>query len=137
MASWRNGSASDSRSEGCVFESRRGQFNFCSPIYFLLLDISKCLSLSNFFSFVSIQIEEIKKMKIGDPLDRSTDHGPQNHKYDEILLISLLLPMHLFICLKMNSFGLKCQSICEYINKKQRSIFSLNQLKFILNLVEI
>ena len=22
---WRNGSASDSRSEGCVFESRRGQ----------------------------------------------------------------------------------------------------------------
>nr|DBA31003.1 TPA: hypothetical protein GDO54_006918 [Pyxicephalus adspersus] len=23
---------------------------------------------------------EIKKMKIGDPLDRSTDHGPQNHK---------------------------------------------------------
>ena len=26
MAPWRNGSASDSRSEGCVFESRRGQF---------------------------------------------------------------------------------------------------------------
>lgn len=26
------------------------------------------------------QVEEIKKMKIGDPLDRSTDHGPQNHK---------------------------------------------------------
>ena len=25
MALWRNGSASDSRSEGCVFESRRGQ----------------------------------------------------------------------------------------------------------------
>lgn len=25
-------------------------------------------------------MEEIKKMKIGDPLDRSTDHGPQNHK---------------------------------------------------------
>ena len=25
MTSWRNGSASDSRSEGCVFESRRGQ----------------------------------------------------------------------------------------------------------------
>ncbi|KAF6117299.1 aldehyde dehydrogenase 1 family member L2 [Phyllostomus discolor] len=28
----------------------------------------------------NIQVEEIKKMKIGDPLDRSTDHGPQNHK---------------------------------------------------------
>ena len=25
---WRNGSASDSRSEGCVFESRRGQLTF-------------------------------------------------------------------------------------------------------------
>ena len=22
----------------------------------------------------------MKKIKIGDPLDRSTDHGPQNHK---------------------------------------------------------
>ncbi len=30
--------------------------------------------------FFSAQVEEIKKMKIGDPLDRSTDHGPQNHK---------------------------------------------------------
>lgn len=28
----------------------------------------------------NIQVEEIKMMKIGDPLDRSTDHGPQNHK---------------------------------------------------------
>ena len=27
---WRNGSASDSRSEGCVFESRRGHQNFFS-----------------------------------------------------------------------------------------------------------
>ena len=26
---WRNGSASDSRSEGCVFESRRGHHHFC------------------------------------------------------------------------------------------------------------
>ena len=24
-------------------------------------------------------VEETKKMKIGDPLDRSTQHGPQNH----------------------------------------------------------
>jgi hypothetical protein len=29
---WRNGSASDSRSEGCVFESRRGQFDFVSSL---------------------------------------------------------------------------------------------------------
>ncbi|XP_078098735.1 mitochondrial 10-formyltetrahydrofolate dehydrogenase [Sander vitreus] len=30
--------------------------------------------------FISRVVEELKKMKIGDPLDRSTDHGPQNHK---------------------------------------------------------
>uniref|UniRef100_A0A4W3HQW4 10-formyltetrahydrofolate dehydrogenase n=1 Tax=Callorhinchus milii TaxID=7868 RepID=A0A4W3HQW4_CALMI len=29
--------------------------------------------------FIRRVVEEIKKMKIGDPLDRSTDHGPQNH----------------------------------------------------------
>ena len=30
--------------------------------------------------FISRMIEEVKKMKVGDPLDRSTAHGPQNHK---------------------------------------------------------
>ncbi|XP_056604365.1 mitochondrial 10-formyltetrahydrofolate dehydrogenase isoform X1 [Triplophysa dalaica] len=30
--------------------------------------------------FITRVVEEIKRMKIGDPLDRSTDHGPQNHK---------------------------------------------------------
>ncbi|KAG8439407.1 hypothetical protein GDO86_005572 [Hymenochirus boettgeri] len=30
--------------------------------------------------FLKRVVDEIKKMKIGDPLDRSTDHGPQNHK---------------------------------------------------------
>ncbi|KAK1167173.1 mitochondrial 10-formyltetrahydrofolate dehydrogenase-like isoform X1 [Acipenser oxyrinchus oxyrinchus] len=30
--------------------------------------------------FLRRVLEEIKKMKIGDPLDRSTDHGPQNHR---------------------------------------------------------
>ncbi|XP_077385403.1 cytosolic 10-formyltetrahydrofolate dehydrogenase isoform X1 [Festucalex cinctus] len=30
--------------------------------------------------FVKKVVEEIKKIKIGDPLDRSTDHGPQNHR---------------------------------------------------------
>ena len=29
LTPWRNGSASDSRSEGCVFESRRGHNGFC------------------------------------------------------------------------------------------------------------
>ncbi|CAG2110941.1 unnamed protein product, partial [Medioppia subpectinata] len=30
--------------------------------------------------FVSRVLEETKKIKIGDPLDRSTSHGPQNHR---------------------------------------------------------
>lgn len=30
--------------------------------------------------FLHRVVEEVKKMKIGDPLDRTTDHGPQNHK---------------------------------------------------------
>uniref|UniRef100_A0AAQ4RXD3 Aldehyde dehydrogenase 1 family member L1 n=1 Tax=Gasterosteus aculeatus aculeatus TaxID=481459 RepID=A0AAQ4RXD3_GASAC len=30
--------------------------------------------------FLTKVVGEIKKMKIGDPLDRSTNHGPQNHK---------------------------------------------------------
>ena len=30
--------------------------------------------------FISRVVEEINKMKIGDPLDRSVSHGPQNHK---------------------------------------------------------
>ena len=33
---WRNGSASDSRSEGCVFESRRGHIFFISRIFLLV-----------------------------------------------------------------------------------------------------
>ncbi|XP_010773401.1 mitochondrial 10-formyltetrahydrofolate dehydrogenase [Notothenia coriiceps] len=30
--------------------------------------------------YITRVVEELKKMKIGDPLDRSTDQGPQNHK---------------------------------------------------------
>ncbi|XP_038668029.1 cytosolic 10-formyltetrahydrofolate dehydrogenase [Scyliorhinus canicula] len=30
--------------------------------------------------FLHKVVEDVKKMRIGDPLDRSTDHGPQNHK---------------------------------------------------------
>ena len=33
LTPWRNGSASDSRSEGCVFESRRGQKYFFPPAF--------------------------------------------------------------------------------------------------------
>ncbi|XP_039263657.2 cytosolic 10-formyltetrahydrofolate dehydrogenase-like [Styela clava] len=37
--------------------------------------------------FIRRIIEEIKKMKIGDPLDASTDHGPQNHKAHLLKLV--------------------------------------------------
>ena len=38
MAWWRNGSASDSRSEGCVFKSRPGQsFSICEATIGLIL----------------------------------------------------------------------------------------------------
>ncbi|XP_032218794.1 cytosolic 10-formyltetrahydrofolate dehydrogenase isoform X2 [Nematostella vectensis] len=30
--------------------------------------------------FVNRLVDELKKLKIGDPLDTATDHGPQNHK---------------------------------------------------------
>lgn len=30
--------------------------------------------------FLNRVVDETKKMKIGDPLDRSTQHGPQNHR---------------------------------------------------------
>ncbi|KAJ6221586.1 hypothetical protein RDWZM_000131 [Blomia tropicalis] len=30
--------------------------------------------------FIIRVVREVKKMKIGNPLDRSTDHGPQNHR---------------------------------------------------------
>lgn len=45
-----------------------------------------CIAAGRFFveesihdEYVARIIKEIKKMKIGDPLDTSTDHGPQNH----------------------------------------------------------
>ncbi|KAK3722291.1 hypothetical protein QZH41_009326 [Actinostola sp. cb2023] len=37
--------------------------------------------------YILPQIEEVKKLKIGDPLDRATDHGPQNHKAHLLSLI--------------------------------------------------
>ena len=39
LTPWRNGSASDSRSEGCVFKSRRGQLSFLFFSIFLSVTI--------------------------------------------------------------------------------------------------
>ena len=52
-----------------------------------LLQGENCIAAGRLFiedsihdMFVNRVVEEVKKMKIGDPLDRSTAHGPQNHR---------------------------------------------------------
>ena len=56
---WRNGSASDSRSEGCVFKSRRGQcFSLCWKsifIYFLNVQYSST-GIFNIFLFCGLYL---------------------------------------------------------------------------------
>ena len=49
-----------------VTRFQKGNVHFCQLCSYSYLVLKK--------------VEEIKKLKIGDPLDRSTDHGPQNHK---------------------------------------------------------
>ena len=46
MTPWRNGSASDSRSEGCVFESRRGQYFPVVSFFYLFLHIQSLIFLA-------------------------------------------------------------------------------------------
>ena len=48
---------------------------------------------------VRAKIEEVKKLKIGDPLDRSVAHGPQNHRcvvrlllYRDCITVSCITP---------------------------------------------
>ncbi|ESP04553.1 hypothetical protein LOTGIDRAFT_237306 [Lottia gigantea] len=57
----------------------------CSSVFFNKGE--NCIAAGRLFveesihdEFLARVLEEIKKMKIGDPLDRSTDHGPQNHR---------------------------------------------------------
>ena len=56
MTPWRNGSASDSRSEGCVFKSRRGQLLFLvskvdlTQVLIAVNDLTCFLVLLIFFS---------------------------------------------------------------------------------------
>ncbi|XP_070557579.1 mitochondrial 10-formyltetrahydrofolate dehydrogenase-like isoform X2 [Ptychodera flava] len=59
--------------------------NGCGAVFFNKGE--NCIAAGRLFveesihdEFVNKVIEEIKKMKIGDPLDRSTAHGPQNHR---------------------------------------------------------
>ena len=59
--------------------------NGCGAVFFNKGE--NCIAAGRLFversihdEFVSRVVEEVKKMKIGDPLDRSTAHGPQNHR---------------------------------------------------------
>lgn len=64
----------------------------CSGVFFNKGE--NCIAAGRIFvedsihdQFVDRVIDEVRKMKIGNPLDIATDHGPQNHK---VHLISLL-----------------------------------------------
>jgi len=57
----------------------------CSSVFFNKGE--NCIAAGRIFveetihdEYVQRVVSEIKKMQIGDPLDRSTDHGPQNHR---------------------------------------------------------
>ena len=62
MDPWRNGSASDSRSEGCVFDSRRVQF----PAVVFVLGSSFLFNHGNLF----IPITKKKKIDLNNPILR-------------------------------------------------------------------
>lgn len=56
----------------------------CSAVFFNKGE--NCIAAGRIFveenihdAFLQRVLEEVKKMKIGDPLDTATDHGPQNH----------------------------------------------------------
>ena len=58
MTPWRNGSASDSRSEGCVFKSRRGQIFFVVDFHFHFV-----FQVLN-FTKISIQLIQYFKFRL-------------------------------------------------------------------------
>ena len=58
MTPWRNGSASDSRSEGCVFESRRGQNCNCVAMFLPILIVSPTYnSMFDNSTFIELNFE--------------------------------------------------------------------------------
>ncbi len=56
--------------------------------------------------FLERVIQEVKKMKIGDPLDRSVAHGPQNHKY--VMSIWLLCSFKVALCVLSELIWIPC-----------------------------
>ena len=69
--SWRNGSASDSRSEGCVFESRRGHQVFIFLcVYLRLFSLFICISLVILCdAVILLTVLEEFKLAIVDTID--------------------------------------------------------------------
>ena len=62
--------------------------------------------------FLDKVVTETKKMKIGDPLDRSVQHGPQNHK------------AHLDKLIEYCDTGLKEVNISHFIPERKLKLFS-------------
>ena len=62
--------------------------------------------------FLDKVVTETKKMKIGDPLDRSVQHGPQNHK------------AHLDKLIEYCDTGLKEVNISHFIPERKFKLFS-------------
>ena len=76
LTPWRNGSASDSRSEGCVFESRRGQwinFKFFRPILMIFWHHTKLkIFLMILFPLRSFMHTEVPPLEYFLPLFRTS-----------------------------------------------------------------
>ncbi len=87
MTPWRNGSASDSRSEGCVFESRRGHtiYLFCSYsfVFIFFPQYSSKRKLSTHQVSVAVAVEDPEdvvaehlRVPAGeDPLEEAVEVG--------------------------------------------------------------
>jgi formyltetrahydrofolate dehydrogenase len=70
---------------GAVFFNK-GENCIAAGRIFVAKSIHVRVSLPHLFypltqdTFVARIVDEVNKMKIGDPFDRSTSHGPQNHR---------------------------------------------------------
>jgi hypothetical protein len=81
---WRNGSASDSRSEGCVFDSRRVQ-NFCLFFFFFYLFIYLFI-----YFFLNYHKSNQKRRMYVHPLE-SESEIPNIYKRKKKKILGLLL----------------------------------------------
>lgn len=67
--------------------------------------------------FMERIVGEVKKMKIGDPLDRSVSHGPQNHKYHCYYVIINVKVLLSLLC--TGPILIACYSILKLVSNKE------------------